>query len=57
MFQFRKIEKNLKNAKNFHFPIFIEKKGPNRVVQDRTKWSKIGGLTVVNYKLPMVIYG
>ena len=25
---------------------YIAKKGPNRVVQDRTKWSKIGGSSV-----------
>ena len=30
-----------------YFSISIAKHGENRVVQDRTKWSKIGGLTVV----------
>ena len=41
-----KKENKSKNAKNLRFPIFIAKKGPNRVVKDRKKWSKIGGLTV-----------
>ena len=36
--------------KNLHFPIFIAKIGPNRVVQERTKWSKIRGLTVLCLK-------
>ena len=34
-----------------YFSISIAKHGENRVVQDRTKWSKIGGLSEVGNSL------
>ena len=55
--RFQKIGKKSKNAKNLCFSIFIAKKGPNRVVQDRTKWSKIHSFFFImdNVKIGLVL--